>query len=381
MKKIYYIGYYDVHENKEKKRNVSLAGVTKMSYIATALEKNGYDVEIVSPATAKSGKIEKGQYMRLGERTHLKLFFSLGWGVMVKRVLCRFITKTLFSLYILGNIGKEDTVIAYHTLAFLKLLPIFKRIKGFKLVMEVEEIYGDVLDDAQTSEREKRYFKIADGYIFPNRILNDQINLHSKPCAIIHGTYNQEQEKGVSFEDETGRKIHIVYAGTFDPRKGVFAAIEAAKYLERDYHIHIIGFGTDEQVQAVSQAVEDTARCSRCTISYDGLFSGEEYIEFLQKCQVGLSTQNPQAKFNDTSFPSKILSYMSNGLRVVSVRIPAIETSDVGDAVYCYDEQTGENIAEAIKNIDFSDGYDGRALLAELDKKFVLDIDDLLNNL
>ena len=38
-----------------------------------------------------------------------------------------------------------------------------------------------------------------------------------------------------------------VYAGTYDPRKGgVLAAVAAGQYLDDKYHIHIIGFG-DEQ--------------------------------------------------------------------------------------------------------------------------------------
>lgn len=44
---------------------------------------------------------------------------------------------------------------------------------------------------------------------------------------------------------------------------------------------------------------------------------------------------------------------MANGLRVVSVRIPVVEESGIGKCVYYYDEQTPENIAKAIKSIDF----------------------------
>ena len=50
-------------------------------------------------------------------------------------------------------------------------------------------------------------------------------------------------------------------------------------------------------------------------------------LKFIQKCQIGLCTQNIDAAFNTTSFPSKILSYMSNGLEVVGVNIAAIKNS------------------------------------------------------
>lgn len=100
------------------------------------------------------------------------------------------------------------------------------------------------------------------------------------------------------------------------------------------------------------------------------MLSGEEYIRFIQSCDIGLSTQNPDAAFNATSFPSKILSYLSNGLRVVSIRIPAIEGSDVGDKLFYYDEQTPKQIADAILSVDMAQAYDSRSDIVDLSNKF-----------
>jgi hypothetical protein len=117
---------------------------------------------------------------------------------------------------------------------------------------------------------------------------------------------------------------------------------------------------------------------TEATVTYDGVLLGEEYTGFLQSCHIGLSTQDPCASFNATSFPSKILSYMSNGLRVVSIRIPAIETSEVGQYMYYYDEQTPEEIAKAIMAVDLKDAYDPRAVLDGMDRRFRDAVRDLL---
>ena len=126
--------------------------------------------------------------------------------------------------------------------------------------------------------------------------------------------------------------------------------------------------------------IEESNAKGKATVSYDGLLSGEDYIQFLQKCQIGLSTQNPDAAFNATSFPSKILSYMANGLRVVTIRIPAIEGSAVTENLYYYDKQTPEEIAKAIEAIDFQDGYNSRKKIFELHQQFAKDLKDLLEN-
>ena len=128
----------------------------------------------------------------------------------------------------------------------------------------------------------------------------------------------------------------------------------------------------------MKQVIKDVSGKTKATVTYDGLLSGEDYIRFIQSCQIGLSTQNPDADFNATSFPSKILSYMANGLRVVSIRIPAIETSAVGNDMYYYDKQTPEEIAKAIANIDLLDDYAGRDLILKLDKQFRQEIKEIL---
>ena len=124
--------------------------------------------------------------------------------------------------------------------------------------------------------------------------------------------------------------------------------------------------------------ISDIASRSKAKVSYDGLLSGEDYIRFTQSCDIGLSTQNPDAAFNATSFPSKILSYMANGLRVVSIRIPAIEQSAVGDKLFYYDEQTPQEIAKAILSVDMEKEYDSRTFISGLADQFENQLIELL---
>lgn len=124
--------------------------------------------------------------------------------------------------------------------------------------------------------------------------------------------------------------------------------------------------------------ISELAKTTDAEVTYDGLLSGEDYIRFLQSCDIGFSTQSSDSQFNETSFPSKVLSYLSNGLRVVSVRIKAIETSKVSEVMYFYDENTPSAIANAIKSINFNDGYDGRKIVKELDDGFKKAIKNIL---
>lgn len=378
MKKIFYMAYYN-STNSSERRNAVLSSVNKMNYICEALENNGYNTEIVSASGTTEKKFCKSKKVKLTDKTTLKLFSSLPRLNRIVSVIDRVILKTKLFLYMIKNTNKDSIVMVYHSLGYMSLVKRLKKLKGFKLIIEAEEIYGDVIGDEKTSQKEYEFFKIADAFIFPTELLSEKVNTEKKPEVIIYGTYHIEKELPKLFSDG---KIHCVYAGTLDPRKGgAIASAESALFLNENYHIHILGFGNEKEKAETLNTIDSISKKSKAKITYDGLLSGEEYIKFIQSCDIGLSTQNPNGKYNDTSFPSKILSYMANGLRVVSVRIPVVEESGIGKCVYYYDEQTPENIAKAIKTIDFSEEYDSRKTIGVLDKAFICDLKTMLKGL
>lgn len=372
MKKIFYLGYYNLPDSGT---NFVLSSVNKMNYICEALENNGYNTEIVSASGAVEKKFCKSKKVKLTDKTTLKLFSSLPRLNRIVSVIDRVILKIKLFLYMIKNTNKDSTVMVYHSLGYMSLVKRLKKLKGFKLIIEAEEIYGDVIGNEKTSQKEYEFFKIADGFIFPTELLSEKVNTEKKPEVIIYGTYHIEKELPKLFSDG---KIHCVYAGTLDPRKGGAAAVEAALFLNGDYHIHILGFGNEKEKAEMLNIIDDISKKTEAKITYDGLLSGDEFTSFIQSCDIGFSTQSPDAAFNSTSFPSKILTYMVNGLRVVSIRIPAIEKSAVGKFMYYYDEQTPENIAKAIKSIDFSEEYDSRKAIGMLDKAFICDLKTML---
>lgn len=386
MNRIYYLGYYDIEKNKSENRNYTLAATNKMTYIIEALESCGHPVDVISASQTLNPVKCPAKCEKIGEMSQLHLFSSLPWGNKAQRVVSRFHALHQVYQFIIENLTDGDLLIVYHSLAYMSLLTKAKRKIGFNLILEVEEIYGDVTGDAKTVAREMAFFPLADSYIFPTQLLDEKINTAKKPSVIIHGTYKVEADRNCKFDDDeihrhNKRVIHCVYAGTFDPRKGgAIAAAAAAEYLPDNYHIHILGFGSDEDVRKMKDLIAEISNRSDAKVTYDGLLSGEDYIRFIQSCDIGLSTQNPDAAFNATSFPSKILSYMANGLRVVSIRIPAIERSAVGRYMYYYDAQTPKEIAKAIMAVDTTDGYDGRKIISCLNGQFCSEIKELINN-
>lgn len=370
---IKYIGFYDVLENKNEKRNAFLSATNKMNYISRTLNNLGYSVHFISPSWTTNKKFYKGKCINV-DNNKVILFPTIPWKTKLLKLLSIIFSFSNLLFHLLYKINKNDKLIIYYSRWLSLPLIITKRLRPrLELILEVEEIYDDVKKSKFGGILEYKLFRIADKYIFSTELLNQKLNVGNKPYALIYGTYQVEEDRKCKFNDG---KIHVVYAGTFDPRKG---GALAAAYLPKNFHVHIIGFGSQDDTNMLLKKIDEISNKAKATVTYDGLLSGEEYIGFLQKCDIGLSTQIPGAAYNETSFPSKILSYMANGLRVVSIRIKAIEISEVGQAVYYYDEPSPESIANAIISIDLNEPYDSRELIRRLDVNFTENIKKLLD--
>jgi len=372
-----YICYYDIDEREE--RNYVLSAKNKIDYIVKSLENiTDEKIEIISAASTKGKHYCGSRKEKISEKVSLTLFRTYGRKNKITKLLDFILIRMALFFYLLSHVEKNDKIIVYHSLSYCNAIALAKKIKKFYLICEYEELYSDVSGNRRQKKKELWFSSLADAFIFPTQLLDSTININHKPSVIVHGTYQVETNRNVRVFDK--EHIHCIYAGTFDPRKGgCAAAATAAMFLPANYHIHIIGFGSKQDTDNIRKLISEISQKSKAKVTYDGLKSGEEYIQFLQSCDIGLSTQNPDATFNATSFPSKILSYLANGLHVVSIRIPAIEKSAVGDMLFYYEQQTPEEIAKAILSVNLQEIYDSREKIQELNIQFRNDLHTMLN--
>lgn len=366
---VYYIGYYNCENIANEARVASPPAMNKMGYVITALDEVVKDeAMVVSPCETQAHRYVKGSISKIANRVSLKTFGSFHSKCKGIRILGHEWTKLQFLLFLLRRVKPTDTVIVYHSLALMRIVKALKNIKKCHLIIEVEELYSDVAEDERLREKEIRYLQKADKYIVITELLNEQVNLQNKPKIISHGTYRTVPKYGEKFEDG---KIHLVYAGSFNPIKGgALSAIDAAEFLDDRYVLHILGKGTNTHIKIVKDKIAEISQKTNCRIVFEGYKTGKEFDAFIQSCHIGLSTQQPDGKYNASSFPSKILMYMSNGLPVVSIRIPAVDTSDVKDCVFYYETPVAKSIADAIMQVPLHDCRDCFRRLDELHGAF-----------
>ncbi|MBC9785830.1 glycosyltransferase [Heliobacterium chlorum] len=377
-KTIKYVGFYGL-THSESQRVASVAALNKMNYISTAMNKAGYDIQIISPSWMSDStqiNFEKQNKVKINDQT--SVVFCPSWKTKSK------ITRSLkivFSLlwlafFLLINAKKNEKILAYHVPWLSIPIRIAKYFRKFELVLEVEEIYQDVMKQPPLFiDWENRLLDCGDYYIFSTDLLKARIN-NRKPYLTVNGVYSIEEQLNHPADDG---KIHLLYSGIIDSnKKGAYNAIEASRHLPVKYHLHILGFGQSKEIDKLQKMIEEFNQENDCKISYDGLLTGEDYIRYAQACHIGLSTQTMEGNYLETSFPSKILSYLSLGLRVVSCYIEGVSTSKVGDLVTYYYQNAPTEIAKAICSIDIHTVNHSRERLIELDRQFIKSIKALL---
>lgn len=367
--------YYLIHFDNKTNRNVTPSAITKGKYVASALASCSSEVEIVSLAYPTKDSQDE-VYYQVSENVICHLFKGKYSNNRIIRYLNHKLYDKKIRKYLKQNVKKDDIIVVYHSLANMKLVKYIKKDITDKIVYEVEEIYGDVINDEKAKIKELKAFKNASSYIFSNDYLNSIINTKQLPYVTCYGTYEIPTLYKEAFNDNL---IHCLYAGTLAQNKGALNAINVAKYLPNNYLIHILGFGSEKDIADIKNAVNEVNNSYGTTkVIYEGLKLNEEYLKFIQKCQIGLCTQNIDAAFNTTSFPSKILSYMSNGLEVVGVNIAAIKNSKVGQYIQFYNVPDEKEIANAILNINLNNKTNNVDVVKELDKEFKEDLKDML---
>ena len=132
------------------------------------------------------------------------------------------------------------------------------------------------------------------------------------------------------------------------------------------------------QIKNLKKLIDSNANNRSATVSFDGYLSGEKLYDFTSSCDIGLSTQYADATFCASSFPSKILLYLSCGIRVISARISVVENSSINELVDYYDTQSPEQIAKAITQVDFNINFDAHKKIESLNAQFRYEIEKIV---
>lgn len=371
-----YILEYPIPVDNDEGRYFVLSACEKAKYIYTILNKKGINVEIISPSYAKKTSFTRTD--RINHSTVVVSGFSLGWRNSCSKVFSRISVMLWLLFFLIFKCRRKETILIYHGVQNIPIFLIAKWIKKFTYILEVEEIYSmlDLKGAAPWRIRlEEHMINNSDRYIFASKQLDKEYNITRRPSIIISGNYSIPSILRPKLNDG---KIHIVYAGLIENEKVAFKSVDIANWLDSRYHIHIIGYGNTSDIELLKRKIHNKNSSGQCKVSYDGVKTGNEYISYLQQCHIGICPLTSDTRFQRACFPSKISSYLSNGLIVVTTKNRVLEESVYKDFLQFVENEDPANFAKVIKNIDFINMLNPRLCVMQEDIRVQREIDLLI---
>lgn len=368
---VYYVAFYARPEDKNRRQN--LAGVEKANYIVKIFSELGYDVTILSNAKTLEKKEKRVERVCLDSKgISLYTFTSWGKGNRIKDVANAVYGLIQLFFFFLLHVKEEDIVCVYHSMGYRGIFKLIRKFRKFKYILEVEELFQYFeANNSGYKKKENGVFREPDAFIFSNKIIADEINIKKKPQVIVNGVYKNEKrisDKEIQSGSDT---LKLVYAGSLEPQKGINIIMDIVEHLDEDIETRIIGFGSEDDVKYVTNRIS-ALNLSGKEIKFDGTKTGKDYREYLQQCDIGLCVQDDTDIFNRYEFPSKVISYMANGLNVITNDLIQIKTCELADYINIVVSRDAAEMAsyinkrlfkfidahEAIEkaNIDFRDG-------------------------
>ena len=371
MKRIKYITKYDLDNSKDG-RVYNLSTKNLDDYIFSALKKEGWKIDVISPTISgnDSGYYPK-QIKHIGDSIKILLFRTFGGKTKLTKSFSKLLSMSDLLIFLLLKAKKDEPIIVRHSLIFTLPVYISKKIKGYKLILNFGEEYNKVRKGNIIYQwLEPKVIKSAEKFIFSNDMMGESYNVEPYNYTVLYGQYSIDRE--LKYFNKINDKIHLVYAGIISKEeKSAFRAIELANFLNSNYVIHILGKVEHSSREDFFLEVERANKKNGgCKIIYEGLKSGMEYINEMEKYDIGLNFRDVDAGYIDFAFPSKVLSYLNLGLRVVTSEIKCLKKSQVSDLLYYCNEKNMKQAAEVIKKIDLSNEYNPSTRLKRLDEEF-----------
>lgn len=147
---------------------------------------------------------------------------------------------------------------------------------------------------------------------------------------------------------EPGAPVRFLYSGSLDSARGGDLLVAVVKLLPASgWRLDITG-GIGEYADELSQLSKQEN--FRGKVYFHGALPSEEYHKLARECHVGLNCQKSSDPISQVTFPSKIFSYLSQGLVVISTKASHVEAI-CGEGCLYLEEETPEELAALMTRV------------------------------
>lgn len=274
-------------------------------------------------------------------------WYSLGFvNLRILRIISRVYSLIYQVVWHRGYVKRLDRVVV-HGVHFPHLLVAYllKFFLDVKVIVYLTDPAGVTLAHDGILTRFLRKFELGivkrtirnfDVQILLSSGLVDYYEIDSLKSIVFPGFFRGVQGRtGVS----SGDVFKIGFAGTISERYGINVLHDSLKSLR-----------SKEFVIEVAGIADRSIRAKYPGLVYRGFLSSDDYVNFMNSCDVFVCPRDPHSEFTRFSFPSKIFEYISFLRPVISFELPCYP-EDIKSEMKLVQSYNGETLAKAIQEV------------------------------
>jgi glycosyltransferase involved in cell wall biosynthesis len=275
--------------------------------------------------------------------TH-RQFFCANWDVSKLRIPLAWI---FYARLVLRHVRSGDLVVIdnYEFLYIVaaRLVHIFRRVKFVLVYLDGKHLidHSWFLVLGWLAEAGGR--GLLSGALLSTPALRKRLP-DAMPKELVPGFVPDELPLGPG---TPGGEVCFLYSGRLDQARGVDLLLAAMEHLpEAGWHLDITGDGPlAEQISRFSSDARWKGK-----VKYHQALPPADYERLKAACHVGLNCQRASDPISGVTLPSKVFTYLSAGLLVVSSKAGAVEQL-CRSACFYYEEDTPQSLAGTMKEI------------------------------
>jgi glycosyltransferase involved in cell wall biosynthesis len=271
-------------------------------------------------------------------------FFCANWDVPKLRVPLSWV---FYARHVLRHVCSGDLVMIdnyeFTYIVAARLVHLFRRVKFVLIYLDgkhlIDRSWPRVLSWlAETSGR-----GLLSGALLSTPELGKRL-ADGMPKELVPGFVPDELPTGPGMPD---REVRFLYSGRLDRERGGDLLLAAAEHLpENGWRLDITGQGP--LMEQVTRFAQDP-RWSR-KVKYHHSLPADAYQRVIAAAHAGLNCQRVSDPISGVTLPSKVFTYLSAGLLVISSKAGAVEQLCRGACFY-YEGDTPQSLAGAMKEV------------------------------
>ncbi len=344
----------DLIKRRGIRRNLSIAGNTKVFGICAALSNTNRTIGVYSPGTAaeRTGRFHSATTERVGSNA-----IPVWYGATGDNRVFRFGIELIALITTLPNLIKKQQagIIIVYNLSLLTLAAaVIAKLHGCKLILEYED--SALAARTQRPPLWKKLFRLQEilmrkwcfGVYAPSPELLDAVGSANRlllpgvlNSALVHASVESKMRPDLP-EISPDAPLKLLYSGGLDKSKGIDRFLKAAEQIKTPLEIHICGTGP------LADEVKVLCERSRHKAIFHGLVEQNQLTSLQTHCHVGLNPHRSDLHGGGV-WPFKVVEYIAGCGTVFCCRTGRVP-EDLARHLYLYDGDSVENIVVALRD-------------------------------